>query len=150
MYARHLGWLNATPEGDKMSRRDELSKGGEGSPFLEMPELEEAAYLIAYWHDAGTCSVSGMGISPLTWLEIRAWRLENEMYIDGFEIKAIRLLSSEYVSEYHAATDKSRPAPFSPEEENLDRVLISSKVSNLLSGFKKNNAESSYEVSDRE
>ena len=133
-----------------MSRRDELTKGGEGSPFLEMPDLEEASYLLSYWHDAGTCSVGGMGISPLTWQEIRAWRLENEMSLDGFEIKAIRLLSSEYVSEYHAASDKARVAPFSPEEENLDRVLISNKIGNILMGFKRNSSESSYVVEDRE
>lgn len=141
MYARHLGWLNATPEGAKQSRREELSKGGEGSPFLQLPDLEEASYIIAYWHDAGTVNVGGMGVAPLSWSEIRAWRLENELQLDNFEINSIRRLSIEYCGEYNAASEKGREAPYTISEESFDRSAMSNKIGSLLSGFKKGAAD---------
>ena len=147
MYARHLAWLNATPEGSKKSRREEYTEGGEGSPFLLLPNVEEAEYLVRYWHEAGTVSQGGMGIAPLSWQEIRAWRLENELSLATYEINLIRQMSVEYVGEYHSASAKDRPAPYQEfKEEEFDRAAVGNKIFNVLSSFKKKKDEPTYEV----
>lgn len=122
--------------------------GGEGSPFLELPDLEDADYIVEWWHEAGTISQGGMGISPLTWQEIRAWRLENELHLENFELQMIRAMSSEYCGEYNAGSEKGREAPYSVSEEKVDRVAISNKIGNVLSGFKRNTDAPKYTVED--
>ncbi len=117
--------------------------------MLVLPDVNEAQYLIEMWHHAGTVSQNANGISPLSWLEIRAWRMENEIRIDNFEINTIRRLSQEYVGEYYAATDKNRVAPYEVQEEEIDRKAIANKVKNVLAGFKQSNNESKYTTEDR-
>ena len=125
-------------------------EGGEGSPLLELPNVGEAAYLINYWHDAGTVEQGGMGITPLSWQEIRAWRQENNMVLDSFEIGIIRRLSQEYVGEYHAnSSEKSRPPPYELETmEDFDRTAMASKVGNLLRAFVAEKKSPRYIVED--
>lgn len=114
-----------------------------------LPDVEECQYIIHWWHEAGTVSQGGMGISPLSWQEIRAWRLENELSLSLWEVNAIRMLSSEYCSEYHAASAKDREPPYQEIiEEEFDRSAMSNKIFNVLSSFKKQGDEPKYEVED--
>lgn len=115
-----------------------------------MPELDEAYYLVEYWHDAGTVSKGGMGISELTWEEIRAWKLENYPWLGNFETRLIRRLSQEYCGEYHAASASDRPAPYDVQEYQLDRTLISNKIGNTLRSLMKAGKEPRYTVEDKE
>lgn len=102
-----------------------------------MPEVEEAEYLLKYWHDAGTVGQGGMGITPLSWQEIRAWRLERTLRLEDYEITAIRALSCDYVSEYHAGTETNRPPPFEYDESCFDSVAAGNKIKNVLRGLTK-------------
>lgn len=139
LYAKHLAWLNATEEGKKKSRREEFSPGGDSSsPFLILPEVIGAEYIIQWWHEAGTFANGGMGISPLSWLEIKAWREENELELDGYEISAIRRLSVEYVSAYHASSEKGFKAPYLASVEEIDQPAVQSKFKSILGMFKRN------------
>lgn len=131
-----------------MSRGEALLKGGEGAPLLQLPDVEEAFYIIKYWQDCGTVTQGGMGISPLTWQEISAWRLENGMSLDHFEIDMIRHLSCEYVSEYHAASDKNREAPYSVTKDKVDMVAVVDRGKNFLRGFKEDKDEPRYIVEE--
>ena len=149
MYAKHLAWLNATPEGSKKSRRESYSEGGDGSPFLILPELDSAEYLVQYWHEAGTVGQGAAGPIALSWQEIRAWRQENQYTLSLFEIAAIRRLSDEYVGEYYSASDKSRPAPYQGVTlEDIDRTAINNKVKGIMSMFKKQDNTHKYEVEE--
>lgn len=144
-----MAWLNATPEGDKKSRRESFQAGSGDSPFLLLPELNEAEYLIGYWHEAGTVSSSGMGLSPLSWQEIRAWRLENKLNLHPFELQAIRTLSQEYAGEYGQASEKDRPAPFARSEAEVFQAG-KSMLKNLLQTSANTKKEPRYEVEVRE
>lgn len=129
-----MAWLHATPEGAKKSRRETLLEGGEGSPLLTMPELNESAYIIDLWHEAGTVASGGMGLSPLSWTEIKNWIDAVELDLSTWELLTIKFLSSEYCSEYGLASDKNRAAPFE-EIEDIDREALGSKFKNILRGF---------------
>lgn len=117
-----------------------------------LPELAEAEYLVGYWHDAGTVGPSGMGVTPLTWQEIRAWRLENQLQLDPFELQAIRTMSQEYAAEYGQASEKDRPAPYNTVEieEQSFKVGKSMLKSLLGANATKDSKEPKYEVELRE
>lgn len=148
VYARHLAWLAAQPEGSDKSRRESLLDGGEGSPLLIMPDVGAAEYIIDFWHDAGTIGHASNGIAPLSWQEIQAWLSLNEIVLSNFEIRMIRVLSQEYCGEYYAASDKDRPAPHEITEDMLDRVAVGNKIKNVLSRLKKIKDESKYIVEE--
>lgn len=117
-------------------------EGGEGSPFLVMPDIESEAYLVQLWEDAGVVEPGGMSTTRLSWKEILAWlqvrKIKGELPLLAWEIDVVRLLSSEYSTENSLATAKDRPAPYTiVDEDQLDRVALGSKFKNVLSQFKK-------------
>lgn len=141
LYASHIAWLSATPEGDKKSRGESLHEHGEGSPFLQLPDVEDSYYLVKMWQHCGCVEMGNNGPMTLTWSEIRSWRLENELCLTNFERNCIREMSKAYVNEYYAAKDKSRQAPYLVSEESFDRVAVSNRVTNVLLSMKKSSQE---------
>lgn len=145
-----MAWLNATPEGEKKSRRESLLDGGDGSPFLFLPPVENLEYILELWHDAGTIESSTGGISRLSWQEIDAWlrlrEVNEELPLTYWEISMVRKLSEEYSSEYNLASSKNRPAPY---QESFDIKVGKSMLKGLLQGVSKKQ-EPKYEVELRE
>lgn len=138
-----MAWLSATPEKEEMSRAESFERTG--SPFLKLPDVGSSYYVVKYWQDCGSVGYGSSGIVPLSWTEIRNWREENDLEIDYRERKMIREMSKAYVSEFYAAKDPNRPAPYSIGIIELDRPAVSSKIANVLSGFKRNTQpDSSY------
>lgn len=137
LYAKHLAWLNVTPEGEKKSRREELSGSQESSPFLILPDVEEASYIVDMWHECGTCGQGMSGPVPLTWSEIKAWKDLSGINISHYELSSIRKLSIEYVGFYFEAQAKDCPAPHAIQIEQLDRTAVSNRIKGVLSSFKK-------------
>lgn len=86
-----------------------------------LPDVENAEYIVKYWHEAGTAGQGVSGVVPLSWQEIRAWRLENELELTSFELNSIRRMSCEYCSEY-IKDDPERLAPLPIDEDDFDRV----------------------------
>ena len=130
-----MAWLSATPEKEEVSRAESFDRTG--SPFLKLPDVGSSYYVVKYWQDCGSVGYGSSGIVPLSWTEIRNWREENDLEIDYRERKMIREMSKAYVSEFYAAKDPYRPAPYSIEVVELDRKDVSNKIANVLSGFKK-------------
>jgi hypothetical protein len=73
-----------------------------------MPEIKDGKYLLDLLFSIGP-AIAGY---PLTFAELQAWQQSNSIKLDGFEANTIRRLSVAYVSEYNAASDPKRPAPF--------------------------------------
>ena len=145
LYVRHMAWLSATPEKEEVSRAESFERSS--SPFLKLPDVGSSYYVVKYWQDCGSVGYGSSGIVPLSWTEIRNWREENDLEIDYRERKMIREMSKAYVSEFYAAKDPYRPAPYSIEVVELDRPAVSSKIANVLSGFKRNTqTDNSYTV----
>lgn len=101
-----------------MSRRDDLTRRFVN---IVMPDVGEAMYLVRHWHEAGTAAHGMSGPEPLPWSEIKAWRDENDISLEPFEINLIRRMSQEYCSEYHQ-NDPEREAPLFIDEDDFDRV----------------------------
>jgi hypothetical protein len=93
---------------------------------------------------------NGMGITPLTWSELRAWRLENGMSLEPFEVALIHLMSSEYVAEYHAGSKKGRQSPVEIDEEEIDREAVGSKISNIFGAMLKKQRKRDNNEDDEE
>lgn len=86
-----------------------------------------------------------MGITPLSWQEIRAWRLENELSVSLWEVQAIRMLSSEYCAEYYAASDVNRQPPYQDMlDEDFDRTAVSNKIENFFANLIRKDDEPKY------
>lgn len=140
-----MAWLSATPEKEEVSRAESFERAG--SPFLKLPDVGSSYYVVKYWQDCGSVGYGSSGIVPLSWTEIRNWRKENDLQIDHRERKMIREMSKAYVSEYYAAKDPYRPAPYSIEVVELDRPAVSNKIASVLSGFKRSTQmDNSYTV----
>ena len=131
-----MAWLSATPEKEEVSRAESFDRTG--SPFLKLPDVGSSYYVVKYWQDCGSVGYGSSGIVPLSWTEIRNWREENDLEIDYRERKMIREMSKAYVSEFYAAKDPNRPAPYSIGIVELDRPAVSNKIASVLSGFKRN------------
>lgn len=131
-----MAWLSATPEKEEVSRAESFERSS--SPFLKLPDVGSSYYVVKYWQDCGSVGYGSSGIVPLSWTEIRNWREENDLQIDHRERKMIREMSKAYVSEFYAAKDPNRPAPYSIGIVELDRPAVSNKIANVLSGFKRN------------
>lgn len=65
-----------------------------------------------------------MGLVPLSWQEIRAFRQENNLNITLFERELLKKMSEAYCAESARATDPKRPAPYAPEveEDEVDHI----------------------------
>jgi hypothetical protein len=107
---------------------------------IPIPEIAEGAeYLVSFFHSAGAATRTGMGLTPLSWMEIEAWVRCNalEDVVTPWELQVIRRLSEAYVTEYALASDPKRKMPYQPVVEEVDREAVAQKVSSVLSGFKR-------------
>lgn len=136
MWARHLGWLHATPKGAKKSRGETYKEADENHFRLEMPDIEEhygAGYIPPLLLEAGLMSSNGMGPISLSWQEIDSWLRTCERSLSVWERTVIKQMSDEYVRERLLAEEPNRPAPFTPAPEDIDREQVSNKIYSVLS-----------------
>lgn len=139
MYVRHLGWLHSVPDApvgakgkpDTRSRMKRLLDAGRD---LSIPEVR-LAYLASYLLEIGPASSGGMGPSPITHLEIRAWQENTRIELTPWEARTLRLLSREYVGELSAATDPNRLAPHVPDE--IDTGKVAKDLRSAIAGMAK-------------
>lgn len=134
---RHLAWLHAVPEGSKKSRLASFTDEGGESSFLELPDLEDAAYIVPLLREAGLMSSNGMGVVPVSWQEIESWLRCTELQLTVWEKLTIRELSEAYVSEFNIASKRDAAAPYVRNVEVVDRVAVSDKIGSVLRGLKR-------------
>lgn len=139
---RQLAWLHATPEGSKKNRLTAFKDqpGDDDSSFLQFPDIGEADYLVALFHEAGLMLSQGMGPVPLTWQEIESWLRTTELTaLSVWEKLVIKEMSEVYVSELAKSSSKTAEAPYVPavEPEDIDREKVAAKLGDVLRGFKR-------------
>jgi len=163
LYVRQIAYFAATPDGSKLSRReqregkkeedntviidsddeeDNLNEASEDLSEIPFPEIPPGAeYLIGLFYGAGSAMPTGMGLVPLSWQEIEAWArcsgLEDS--ITPWELQVVRRLSEAYTSEYSKASDPKRRPPYSKQVsvDEIDRDAIEKQTRNVLSMFKR-------------
>ncbi len=104
----------------------------EGGGDPDLPFLEPAfSHFIAYLFDAGPTSVGGMGMVPLTWTDLRAWELAVGVSLPPWQLRLLRQLSREYITEAIQADEHDAPPPW---EREVDRVRIAKHIRNVIRG----------------
>lgn len=89
----------------------------------------------------GQAEATGNGIIPISWQELRAFRLENELDLTLWDRQVLREMSEAYVSEYYAATDPQRKAPWTNTLDEIDEEAELIKARSLMAtirAFRKN------------
>lgn len=80
-----------------LSRDMELERRAEIEAQLDGPAFPEGFdYLLAWFYDLGPALFNGMGLAPISYTEIRSWRLERGLQLNSWEVKALRELSQVY------------------------------------------------------
>lgn len=101
---------------------------------VQLPEIDPAfGYLLELYCLAGQVNQNGMSITPLTWEELKAFREENELDLCVWERNILKRMSEEYCSEYAAASALNRPAPYIPEQEEDEDIVVVEKINSALS-----------------
>jgi len=98
---------------------------------IEMPNIEGAEHLLAHLNNMGWCTSSGMGISPLSFIEIKAYIELTETPLNADEVMLIRQMSQGYVSEVQ---DKN-PNKHAPYATSKPAELQASSIINMFSGI---------------
>ena len=130
-----MAWLNTAPRDKKgkptKTRRERLKADGK-SP--SSPPIPFAAYLVDYLLDAGTFSTSGMGRTPLSHIEIRAWQQNVGLDLSPWEASTLRILSVEYVASAQAAEEPDCKPPLADaaEVKAMQVADINSKLDQFL------------------
>jgi hypothetical protein len=131
-----LAWLGCTPDKSRHSRLEQIrgnavrERGEDGSAIVgsaevHLPEIPMAfENLLTFFISSGQATQTGMGLTSLSWAEIKAWREENELDVTLFERDLLKKMSEAYCAEYVKASDPKRPAPYTPEikEDEIDHV----------------------------
>jgi hypothetical protein len=127
-------------QGISLGSRDDEGNLIKSPTEIQLPKIPPAfEYLLGYYFLSGQCTQSGMGISPLSWLEIQAFIDVNEIPMLLFEKELLKKMSEAYCAESHKATDPQRPAPYVERkaEDEIDRVAQAMRFReqlNLLRG----------------
>lgn len=119
LYARQLAWLHAVPKEAEKSRQTTFQ---EFNPSLiEFPSVDGLETVVGHFHESGRASYTGMGITPLTWLEMASWASTTNLSLPTWEVLVIREMSLAYVAEYNQASDPLQPAPYKTEEATISQ-----------------------------
>lgn len=144
---RQFAFYSSTPEKHTMSRMEAIQKGikhrEENPPEnsqdaiiapteIHFPEIDpDYDYLRVLFFRSGQVSTGGMSMAPLTWTELRNFRLESKMIIHSWEMDIIKRLSEEFCSEYTKGSNPQQPAPYVKVVENTEEEKIAKAITML-------------------
>jgi hypothetical protein len=155
-----MAWLGATPDKQSCSRleaiqnnvpliqeridsdlpEDNISSTTIAPLEVNLPEIPSAyAHLKELFFLSGQGTSTGMGLAPLSWQELQAFRTENKLELTLWERQTLKKMSEAYCAEASRATDPKRPAPYAPqkEDEEVDKIALAIKMRDALNAFRK-------------
>lgn len=94
---------------------------------MKMPVVE-AAYLLNYFHATGMVVSSGMGLSPISWTELRNYCLLNNLDFSPWEVEQIMMMSRSYSNMLRKAEEVGTPPPFTCEETEEEITMRRERV----------------------
>ena len=97
---------------------------------------EEAAYLVSALMEAGPTTVAGMGEIPLTWADLMAYQHGAGQDFAPWELRLIRRLSGEYLSESIRAKAPDARAPWIKEVTAEQRSEVAQQMRDVLRGMR--------------
>jgi len=145
LYARQLAWFSAKPKhperpgsvssrikvADKTRGQEIVDRGG--TPL--MPDVGDAAYLVAYWQQMGMVEQGGMGMAPMSSRELAAWCSGAGIDLQPWEFHALREMSKQYLVQLNESEKPECPPPYGDPATVFDRNVVSKKVTQAFQAF---------------
>ena len=138
---RQMAWLGATPkpppgsrraktedDAPKLSRLEQMKKDGITPQMPPNPLPHVMTRLV----EVGLTEANGMGASPLSWREIRAWQESTAVELSPWEARLMRHLSTAYLAESRRAEDETCPPPWRAEVTAREREIEQAKLEMVL------------------
>ncbi len=94
-----------------------------------MPPVE-VTYLLEIFFDIGPTMAAGMGAGPITHEEIRAWQSNTGVELQPWQVRTLRRMSFDYLSEAYRAEKADCPAPW--ERVEVDYAAVSNNMMNAI------------------
>lgn len=85
-----------------------------------LPEIDYAIYIVNILDEIGAVQNTSMGMSPLTWQEIKAWGEVTDTKLDTWELATIKNLSNIYTAELSHASNPKRASPYTAKVVAVD------------------------------
>lgn len=141
LWVRQLAWYNATPKPDPNSKR------GQAEPDRVRPSrLEEckrrkiepklppnpAPHITDRLIEIGLTEAAGMGVGPISWVQIDAWQRLTGVPIAPWEARLLRTLSLAYVAEGRRAEAETCPPPWRIETTAREREIEEAELRSVL------------------
>lgn len=120
-------------EQEPVSRRQKIeANGGE----ITLPPVDLGAYLVHYLWEVGPAASAGFGLAAVTFAELHAWQKCAGIDLQPWEVRILRLLSSDYIAESKRAEKPDSPAPYSNNTIlEFDRAIVAKRVGDALKAF---------------
>lgn len=99
-----------------------------------LPPISDGYHLIEHLMEVGPVASNGMGIVPVSYSELQAWRSGCGHHLDAWEFRLLRDLSAAYCSELQDAESPTAPPPWAPELAPDDRVAVAKRIKGVLRG----------------
>lgn len=116
-----MAWLNTVPKPDERTRRvranapvptltraEKMKRDRISVPMPPNP----LPHIVERLLEIGLSEAAGMGVGPVSWLTIDAWRRLRGIDLPAWEALLIRRLSVEYVAEQRRAESENCPPPW--------------------------------------
>jgi hypothetical protein len=136
-----MAWLGATPkpppgskrakhadEAAAVSRVEQMKKDGITPSMPPNP----APHVVHRLVEMGITEANGMGASPLSWREIRAWQESTAVDLAPWEARLMRHLSTAYLAESRRAESENCPPPWRAEVTEREREIEQAKLEMVL------------------
>lgn len=102
---------------------------------VDMPRLDTTLhFLVQLLFDAGPVSGTGQGTVPLSWADLDAWQRMTGVSLPPWQLRLLRRLSGEYLSESNAATQDDAPPPWERNLTTARRGKVAGHIRNVLRG----------------
>lgn len=99
----------------------------------QLPPLSCGELLIAYLFEVGPIAAGGMGPVAIDWVQIDAWQRRVGLDLPPWQSRLLIRLSGDYLSEWMAASDDTRPAPWHPEDmTEANRAAVGRQAKNAM------------------
>lgn len=122
-----MGWLNAKEKGSDNTRLWAFNKIG-ADPIL--PELDPENDIADALMDLGFVSTSGMGLAPLSFLEIQAYAELNDAHLTTWAVRLIREMSQSFVNGNSAETPPYKELETLRAYGGLKNIIQFGKITN--------------------
>lgn len=89
---------------------------------IPLPDVGDGLYLVNTLDEIGAALQSGMGLSPITWQEIKSWSDCTGMKLSPWELITLKEMSHAYAVELSQKQDRKRQAPWKTRVETKEEL----------------------------